>query len=117
MKPEEIAGMLKALKRALSSQRKAEQILKRYWRDKQAIIWTVEQVHRAANERECVFTDAEAREVLFELTQHHNPQYGIKWQDLLELIDQSVAGRKMTKKELKMFVAEDTIAVNKDYGA
>jgi hypothetical protein len=110
MKPNEIAGMLKALKPALRSHRKAEKILEEYWRDRQAIIWTVEQVHRAANERERVLTNAEARELLHEFIRHHNPQYGLKWGDLLEIIDQSVLGRRMTKKELKAFVDLDVLA-------
>ena len=113
MKPEEISGMLKALKPALRSQSKAEQILKKYWRDQVAIVWTIEQVHRAANERERVLTDAEARELLHEFIRHHNPQYGIKWWDLLEVIDQSVLGRSMTKKELKTFVDDDELTVDR----
>lgn len=113
MKPEELAGLLQALKPALSNRKKAEQLLKKYWRDRQAIIWTIEQVHRAANERERVLTNAEARELLLELIKHYNPQYGIKWQDLLELIDQSVLGRKMTKHELKSFVEQDRVCIQR----
>lgn len=105
--------MLKDLKPVLSSQRKAELILSKYWQNKSAIIWTIEQVHRAANERERVLTNAEARELLNEFVRNHNPQYGVKWQDLLELIDQSVAGKKMTRQELKEFVEQDRICVRR----
>lgn len=113
MNPEEVTALLKALKPALSSQSKAEQILKKYWRDKQAILWTIEQVHRAANERERVLTDAQARVLLHEFIRHHNPQYGIKWWDLLKVIDQAVLGRSMTKKELKAFVDADELTVDR----
>jgi hypothetical protein len=112
----ERADLLKALRPAIRSYCQAEKILNRYWRDRRAIIWTIEQVHRAANERERVLTGAEARALLFELTRHHNAQYGVKWQDLLELIDQSVAGRKMTKRELNAFVEADVVTVTDRIG-
>lgn len=112
MKPDEIAGLLKALRPALSSSRKAEKILEKYWRDRQAIIWTIEQVHRVANERERVLTNAEARKLLHEFVRHHNPQYGVKWQDLLGMIDQSVLGRKISNRELRAFVENDSIGIS-----
>jgi hypothetical protein len=109
----ERSELLDAFRPALKSYRRAEKVLDKYWRDRQAIIWTIEQVHRAANERERVLTNAEARELLREFIRHHNPQYGIKWQDLLEIIEQSVLGRKMTKRELTEFVEEDRICIQR----
>jgi hypothetical protein len=106
----EQSDLLKALRPALKSFSKAEKLLEKYWRDGRAIIWTTEQVHRAANERGQVLTNAEARELLYDFVRHHDPQYGIKWQDLLQIIEESEPGRKMTKRELKAFVNHDVIA-------
>jgi hypothetical protein len=61
---DEIVGMLKALRSVLKDKHKAEQILRRYWRNKIQIIWTVEDVHRAANECEVALSNSEAIEVL-----------------------------------------------------
>lgn len=102
--------LLKALRPAVKSLRKAEKILEKYWQDRKAIVWSIEHVHRAANERERVLTNGEARDLLNEFVRHHNPQYGVKWQDLLELIDNSIAGKKMTKKELTGFVNHGRLA-------
>ena len=113
MKPNELEELLRALKPALSSQSKARKILEKYWADKIAIVWTIRQVHRAANERERVLTDAEARQFLAELLAHHNPQYGIKREDLTSLIDQSILGRRIAPKELKLFVSKDVVAIEK----
>jgi hypothetical protein len=90
----EQSDLLKALRPALKSYSKAETLLEKYWRDHRAVVWTTEQVHRAANERGRVLTNAEARKLLYEFVRHHNPQYGFKWRDLLEIIEQSVLGRK-----------------------
>lgn len=106
----EQSDLLEALGPALKSYSKAEKLLEKFWRDRRAIIWTTEQVHRAANERGKVLTNTEARELLYDFVRLHNAQYGVKWQDLLELIDQSVLGRKMTKRQLKAFVERDMIA-------
>ena len=78
-----------------------------------ALIWTAQDVHRAANERETVLTDEEARTLLTDLHQHHNAQYGLQWKDLYEAIENSGLGRDITKRELSRFVHKDIIAIQK----
>jgi hypothetical protein len=77
-----IVEMLSILAPTLKSKRKAEALLRGYWSDKMAIVWSTEDVHRAANERETVLTKGEARSILTDLHQHHNAQYGLQWKDV-----------------------------------
>jgi len=108
-----IIEMLTALTPALKSRRKTEALLRNYWSDKMALIWTTQDVHRAANERETVLTEAEAKEILMELHQHHNAQYGLQWKDVYEAIENSGLGRDITKRELSRFVHKDILAIQK----
>jgi hypothetical protein len=108
-----IVEMLRALAPTLKSKRKAEALLRRYWSDKIAIIWSTEDVHRAANERETVLTEEEAWKILSDLHEHHNAQYGLQWKDLYEAIENSGLGRDITKRELSRFVHKDILAIQK----
>jgi hypothetical protein len=72
-----IEDMVRRLKPVLTDKAKAHQILIRYWRDKIAIVWEVEDVHRAANELDLALTEKEAVQVLQTLHTQHNAQYGI----------------------------------------
>jgi hypothetical protein len=108
-----IEEMLEALMPALKSKRKAEALLRSYWYDKMAIIWSTQDVHRAANERETVLTEAEAKALLNELHQHHHAQYGLQWKDLYAAIENSGNGRNITKQELNRFVHQDIITIKK----
>ena len=108
-----IIEMLEVLAPALKSKRKAEAVLRNYWSDKIAIIWTTENVHRAANERENVLTEEEARTILTELHEHHNAQYGLQWKDLYDAIENSGFGRDITKEELSRFVHKEILAIQK----
>jgi hypothetical protein len=108
-----IIEMLYALAPALKSRRKAEALLRNYWSDKMAIIWSTEDVHRSANERETVLTQEEARTILTDLHQHHNAQYGLQWKDLYDAIENSGMGRDITKRELSRFVHKDIIVIQK----
>jgi len=107
-----IEDMLRRLKPVLTDKGKAEHILERYWSDKIAIVWEVEDVFRAANEREVALTRKEAVKLLQELHQHHNAQYGLKWEDLTTCIEDQVLGRKLTKSEIKRFVEQDIVTIN-----
>ena len=113
MHPTHISGILQVLQPALKSKRKAEQLLKSYWLDRMALVWELHQVHRAANEQQTVLTDNEARKILYDLHAQHNPQYGIKWEDLTAMILDSGLGRDITGKELQRFIHHDTIAIQK----
>ena len=108
-----IIEMLAALGPTLKSRKKAQALLRNYWSDKIAIIWSTEDVHRAANERETVLTAKEAREVLQELLEHHNPQYGLQWKDVVDVIGDMGKGRDITKRELNRFVHKDIITIQK----
>ena len=71
-----IEAMVKALKPTLKNPGKAKQILDRFWSDKMALVWDVQDVHTAANEREVALTNQEAIKVLQELHHYHNKQCG-----------------------------------------
>ena len=107
-----IEEMLRALRSVLKDHAQAKRRLERYWSDKIAIIWSTQDVHRAANERETVLTEKEARETLRDLFEHHNPQYGLQWKDLYEAIEQSGVGRDITKRELSRFINKDIITIH-----
>ena len=105
--------MVRKLKPVLKDPAKARVILQRHWRTRMALIWEMEDVHRAANEREAALTNREAVDVLQTLLNQHNRQYGIKWEDLTAHIEDRVLGRKLTKAELRRFVERDIITVQK----
>ena len=64
--------MVKALRPTLKNPAKAQQLLERFWTDKMALVWDVQNVHTAANEREVALTNQEAIKVLQELHHYHN---------------------------------------------
>jgi hypothetical protein len=108
-----IEDMVRKLRPILKDKSKAELILKNYWRDKMALVWEVEDVHRAANEREVALTKEEAMKILQTLLNQHNKQYGIKWEDLTYHIEDQVLGRKLTAKEVDRFVKKDILTIHK----
>jgi hypothetical protein len=112
MNQQHIDGMLNALRPVIRNQARARKRLERYWSDKIAIVWTIEQIHRAANERELALTNAEALQVLKHLRDLHNPQYGIKWSDIPDFIHEYVLGRKLTKRQLHNFVHRDILTIH-----
>ena len=77
MQSEHLDRLLRALKPVLKDHARAQAILQRYWKNRIALVWEIEQIHRAANERCLALTNKEARAVLQELLEYHNPQYGI----------------------------------------
>jgi len=111
MHPHTIEEMLDALRSVLKDRARARRRLEKLWSNQVAIVWNVADVHRAANERALALTDTEARQVLRYLFEHHNAQYGLKWQDLTERIEDRVLGRKLTKHELHRFVHKDIITI------
>lgn len=108
-----IDQMVRKLQPILKDPDLARTILKRYWTSKMALVWTVEDVHRAANERKRVLTPKEAAQVLETLHEQHNPQTGLKWEDLWAHLDLYAPGRKMSSAELIRFVSKDIITVQK----
>ena len=108
-----IKAMVKALKPALKDRRKAEQILDRFWSEKMALVWDVQDVHTAANEREVALTNQQAIKVLQELHHYHNKQCGIKWVDVTCYIEESALGRKLTRAELNRFVEKNLLTINR----
>ena len=108
-----IESMVKALRPTLKNPAKAQQLLERFWTDKMALVWDVQNVHTAANEREVALTNQEAIKVLQELHHYHNKQCGIKWEDLTCYIEESVMGRKLTQAELNRFVGKNILTINR----
>jgi len=106
-----IAELLQHLRPALRSAAKAEHLLNDYWADNIALLWSTKDVHRAANESKTVLTEQQARTILHNLHQQHNPQYGLRWSDLIEAIQQSGLGRDIKERELHRFIHRDVLAV------
>ncbi len=112
MNEEHLKGMVRTLGPVLQDKAKAEQLLKGYWRHRKALVWTVQDVHQAANEEELVLTNQEAERVLKHVHLHHNKQYGVRWENLGALIHDWVLERKMTKAELRTFVNKNEMTVD-----
>ena len=108
-----IKDMVLKLAPILKDKIRAEIILKNYWSRRMALVWSIEDVHRAANELEVALTRKEAITVLQILCQQHNPQFGLKWEDLTTHIQDRVLGRPLTKTEINRFVELDQITVQK----
>ena len=108
-----IIEMLDVLTPALQSRKRAEAHLQHYWSDKMAIIWTTQDIHRAANERETVLTEQEAQTALTDLHRHHDKQLGLRWKDVVEWIEESGLGRDTTRQELSRFIHHDVLAIQK----
>jgi hypothetical protein len=108
-----IQDMVRKLTPVLKNRKKAELILRQYWTQKMALVWSIQDVHRAANERKRALTRSEAVQILQTLHQQHNPQYGLKWTDLWDHFDLYEPGRKMSKAEISRFVTKDIITVQK----
>jgi hypothetical protein len=107
-----IEAMVKALKPTLRNPAKAKQILDRFWSDKMALVWDVQDVHTAANEREVALTKREAIKVLQELHHYHNKQTGLQWKDVTSYIEEYALGRKLTRTELKRFVEKNILTID-----
>jgi hypothetical protein len=105
--------LLKTILLFVKLRQKAEKIVQRYYRDKITIVWKTKDVHRAANERRLALTEKEAMTVLETLHRQHNPQLGLRWEDLTGHIEAHVLGRKLTRREVKLFVAEDKLTIQR----
>lgn len=108
-----IEDMVRRLGPVLKDKAKALKILERYWRTRIAIVWEVEDVHRAANEVEVALTENEAINVLQTLHNQHNPQYGIRWEDITTHIEENGLGRNLTKREIHKFVHKDRLTIQR----
>jgi len=108
-----IQAMVKALRPTLKNPAKGKQILERFWSDKMALVWDVQDVHTAANEREVALTNQEAIKVLQEMHHYHNKQTGLQWKDVTCYIEEYALGRKLTKPELKRFVEKDLLTIDR----
>jgi hypothetical protein len=106
-----IEDMVRRLGPVLTDKAKANKILTRYWGDKIALVWQVEDVHRAANEKEVALTNDEAIQILQTLLQQHNAQLGLKWEDLTAHIEENGLGRNLTKREIHKFVHKDKLTI------
>ena len=103
--------LLQILRPALKSVAKAEQLLTDYWADRIALVWTTNDVHRAANEARTVLTEQQARTILITLHENYRPQYGLEWADVTQAIEASGLGRDITARELHRHIHLDELAV------
>ena len=108
-----ITAMVTALKPVLKNRVRAQQILEKFWTGKMALVWDLQDVHTAANEREVALTNQEATKVLKEMHHYHNKQYGLRWSDFTSYIEEYCLGRKLTKTELKRFVEKNLLTVDR----
>jgi hypothetical protein len=103
--------LLKVILQVIKSRQKAEQIIKRYYRDKITIVWKTADVHRAANEKKTVLTEDEAKKVLQEVLDTHDAQIGVDWQTLVYTIKENGMGRDITRQELRRFIKQEILAI------
>jgi hypothetical protein len=108
-----IEDMVRRLGPVLTDKAKAHKILTRYWRNKIAIVWNTEDVHRAANELEVALTERQAVQVLDSLLDQHNAKYGLRWEDITTHIKDNVLGRKLTRPEVRRFVEQDILTIQR----
>lgn len=113
MDEKHIDRMIKALRSELRNPSKAKKILQRYWTDRIAFIWTIDQAHLAANERALALNKVEARTILKRFHQKANLFDPPNWFTLLDIIDSSGMGRKLTKAELNRFLKTNLAVVSK----
>jgi hypothetical protein len=107
-----IEDMVRRLGPVVKDKAKARKILTKYWRNKIAIVWEVEDVYRAANERELALTRKEAIQVLQTMLRQHNAQYGLRWEDITTHIEDNGLGRNLSKREVHKFVHLDKLTIN-----
>ena len=104
-----IDGMVRAMGNQVQDQLKARKALERYWRTRMALVWTVDQVCKAANERKLVLTQSEAITVLKTLHDQATPFKGLDWFSLIACIEENGLGRDITPAELKRFLKHNVI--------
>ena len=108
-----IGAMVKVLRPVLKDPAKAKQSLDRFWTDKMALVWDVQDVHKAANEREFALTNKQAKDILEDLFYHHNKQLGLRWEDVTSYVEEYALGRKLTRAELKRFVEKNILTIDR----
>ena len=108
-----IKDMVRKLGPVLKDKARAQQILTQYWRNKMALVWETKDVHRAANELRLALTEREAISVLETLHRQHNPQLGLRWEDVIAHLEVHVLGRKLTQREVKEFVKRGKLFVQR----
>ena len=113
MDQQHLKDMVRLLKPLLKDTDAALVILQRYWATRMALVWSVQDVHRAANERSVALTNSEAVGVLQTLHHQHNPQLGIRWEDITNHIEDRVLGRKLNKREVHQFVHHDRLTIQR----
>src|SRR5688500_7852491 len=99
-----IDEMVDALRPQLKNRERARTILLGYWQDQKAFVWTVGDVHVAANERGFALTPEEARHVLNKFHKEADQFAPVDWFRLLDRTDASGMGRKLTRTELDRFL-------------
>ena len=107
-----ITVLLAQLRPALKSVAKAEHLLTQYWADKIALLWTTNDVHRAANEAKTVLTEQQARTILRSLYDNNHAQYGLEWRDVSEAVQESGLGRDIRQRELHRFIHRDVLVID-----
>jgi len=107
-----VTELLEHLRPSLRSVSKARQLLTDYWADRIALLWTTQDVHRAANETKTVLTEPQARTILRTLHDDYRPQYGLEWADVTKAIEESGLGRDITARELNRLIQRDRLTVD-----
>jgi hypothetical protein len=76
-----------------------------------ALIWTVRDMHVAANERDRALTNTEAIQLLQEFLKSYDRQRGLKWSDFTGHIEEYQIGRKLTRAEIHRFVKRNQVTI------
>jgi len=105
--------LLTLLGPVLRDRARAKRILERYWRSRIALVWTVQDVHTAANERDRALSNQEANELLQLMYRNHDRQEGLKWGDFTSYIEEYALGQKMNPKEIRQFVKFNKLTIRR----
>jgi len=69
-----------------------KEVLRGYWQEKIALVWTTDDVKDMAQDLEIPITDEQAQEVLDSVLHHHDPTYGVRWDTIASAIEQWATG-------------------------
>ncbi len=68
-----------------------EQAIQSCWQDKIAIVWSVEDIQLAAEEKHhCRLRDEDASHILDRILENHDAELGVTWDTILWCIDEAI---------------------------
>jgi len=68
----------------------AVKALTKHFENEMHIVWSVEDVQEAASEEDIDCSTERAREILADISHHHDVEYGVNWQTIRDALYESV---------------------------